>query len=155
MAIMQDTIVAIRKRDATESEKLLTIANVSDKYPVCTYPVDPDQEIDLKNHRWGHYFICGYKGFHEYAMSRGLDLYPFLFNTGSGLSSSAAFVCSSTIAIMAAHDMNLPKKEVAQLACECERHIGTQSGGMDQLFAGTTSIPTEKKITTVGHHHLF
>jgi galactokinase len=29
--------------------------------------------------------------------------------TGSGLSSSAAFVCSSTIAIMAAFDVNFPK----------------------------------------------
>ncbi|KAF4364162.1 hypothetical protein G4B88_029139 [Cannabis sativa] len=28
---------------------------------------------------------------------------------GSGLSSSAAFVCSSTIAIMAAFDVNFPK----------------------------------------------
>ncbi|KAI3751410.1 hypothetical protein L2E82_22496 [Cichorium intybus] len=35
--------------------------------------------------------------------------------TGSGLSSSADFACSSTIAIMAALNVNLPKKEVAQL----------------------------------------
>ena len=26
------------------------------------------------------------------------------------------------------------QKEIAQLTCECERHIGTQSGGMDQVF---------------------
>ena len=26
------------------------------------------------------------------------------------------------------------QKEVAQLTCECERHIGTQSGGMDQVL---------------------
>ncbi|KAL4568022.1 hypothetical protein LXL04_023622 [Taraxacum kok-saghyz] len=50
MAIRQDTIVAIRKRDAWESEKLLRLANVNDKYTMCTYPVHPDQEIDLKNH---------------------------------------------------------------------------------------------------------
>lgn len=43
MAIRQDTIVAIRKRDAGESEKFLRIANVNDKYTMCTYPVDPDQ----------------------------------------------------------------------------------------------------------------
>lgn len=24
--------------------------------------------------------------------------------------------------------------EIAQLTCECERHIGTQSGGMDQVM---------------------
>lgn len=31
------------------------------------------------------------------------------FPTGSGLSSSAAFVCSSMIAIMAAYDVSFPK----------------------------------------------
>lgn len=40
MAIRQDTIVAIRK---VEGEKVLKIANVNDKYSLCTYPADPDQ----------------------------------------------------------------------------------------------------------------
>ncbi|KAF4403443.1 hypothetical protein G4B88_008089 [Cannabis sativa] len=144
MAIRQDTIIAIRRRDASDTEKILRIANVNDKYQLCTYPADPNQEIDLKNHRWGHYFICGYKGYYEYAKSKGLKvdepvgldiLVDGTVPTGSGLSSSAAFVCSSTIAIMAAFDVNIPKKEIAQLTCECERHIGTQSGGMDQAIS--------------------
>ncbi|KAK4770883.1 hypothetical protein SAY87_031415 [Trapa incisa] len=141
MAIRQDTIIAIRKN---ESEKLLRVANVNDKYIICTYPSDPLQEIDLKNHKWGHYFICGYKGYHEYAKSKGVDAGELVgldvmvdgtVPTGSGLSSSAALVCSSTIAIMAAFGTNFPKKEIAQLTCECERHIGTQSGGMDQAIS--------------------
>ncbi|KAI3709529.1 hypothetical protein L2E82_39291 [Cichorium intybus] len=49
MAIGQDTIVAIQKHDAGESEKLLRIANVIDKYTMCTYPVYPNQEIDLSS----------------------------------------------------------------------------------------------------------
>ncbi|XP_015867158.1 galactokinase [Ziziphus jujuba] len=143
MAIRQDTIIAIRK-NVGGSEKVLRIANVNDKYQLCTYPADPEQEIDLKNHRWGHYFICGYKGYHEYAKTKGVNvgepvgldiLVDGTVPTGSGLSSSAAFVCSSTIAIMAAFDVNFPKKEIAQLTCECERHIGTQSGGMDQAIS--------------------
>ncbi|KAL2244329.1 galactokinase [Sesamum indicum] len=142
MAIRQDTIVAIRK---VEGEKVLRIANVnSEKYTMCTYPADPDQEIDLKNHKWGHYFICGYKGFYEYAKSNGRNVdrtvglqvvVDGIVPTGSGLSSSAAFVCSSTIAIMAVMGENYPKKDLAQLTCECERHIGTQSGGMDQAIS--------------------
>ncbi|XVF28183.1 hypothetical protein REPUB_Repub15cG0006900 [Reevesia pubescens] len=144
MAIRQDTIVAIRKHDEGEAEKLLKIANVNDKYTICTYPADPNQEIDLKNHKWGHYFICGYKGYYEYAKSKGVDvgvpvgldiLIDGTVPTGSGLSSSAAFVCSSTIAIMAAFGVNFPKKELAQVICDCERHIGTQSGGMDQAIS--------------------
>ncbi|KAM7269329.1 hypothetical protein ACFE04_024826 [Oxalis oulophora] len=146
MAIRQDTIVAIRKhRAAEEGENLLRIANVNDqKYAMCTYPADPYQEIDLKHHKWGHYFVCGYKGFYEFAKLKGIAFTePIGFDvvidgtvpTGSGLSSSAAFVCSATIAIMAALDVNFPKKEIAQLTCECERHIGTQSGGMDQAIS--------------------
>ncbi|XP_010546963.1 PREDICTED: galactokinase [Tarenaya hassleriana] len=144
MAIRQDTIIAIRKRETQEGQHQLRIANVNEKYSMCTYPADPDQEIDLKNHKWGHYFICGYKGFHEYAKSKGVDLgspvgldvlVDGIVPTGSGLSSSAAFVCSSTIAIMAVFSQNFAKKELAQLTCECERHIGTQSGGMDQAIS--------------------
>ncbi|KAF9592670.1 hypothetical protein IFM89_016747, partial [Coptis chinensis] len=85
-----------------------------------------------------------YKGYHEFAKSKGIDvgepvgldvLVDGTVPTGSGLSSSAAFVCSSTIAIMAAFDTNFPKKEIAQLTCACERHIGTQSSGMDQAIS--------------------
>ncbi|ONK61691.1 uncharacterized protein A4U43_C08F32570 [Asparagus officinalis] len=142
MAIRQDTIVGIKKR--SDSKPLLRIGNVNDKYSLCTYPADPNQEIDLKNHKWGHYFICGYKGFYEFAKAKGFDLgapvgldvvVDGIVPTGSGLSSSAAFVCSATIAIMAAFDAKYPKKEIAQLTCECERHIGTQSGGMDQAIS--------------------
>ncbi|KAL8490534.1 hypothetical protein ACS0TY_022525 [Phlomoides rotata] len=143
MAIRQDTIVGIRKVEG--GEKVLRIANVnSEKYSLCTYPADPEQEIDLKNHRWGHYFICAYKGFYEYAKSKGIDvgetvglevIVDGVVPTGSGLSSSAAFVCSSTIAVMAVMGASFPKKELAQLTCDCERHIGTQSGGMDQAIS--------------------
>ncbi|KAG6759805.1 hypothetical protein POTOM_036298 [Populus tomentosa] len=146
MAIRQDTIIAIRKNNA---EKVLRIANVNGKYTQCDYPADPNQAIDLKNHRWGHYFICGYKGYYEFAKSKGVNvgepvgldvIVDGTVPTGSGLSSSAAFVCSATIAIMAAFDVNFPKKEIAQLTCECERHIGTQSGGMDQVILHIMSL---------------
>ncbi|KAI9123118.1 hypothetical protein K1719_006007 [Acacia pycnantha] len=147
MAIRQDTIVAIRKNDA---ENILRIANVNDeKHAMCTYPADPDQALDLKNHKWGHYFVCGYKGYYDYAKSKGVDiskkvgldvLVDGIVPQGSGLSSSAAFVCSSTIAIMAAFGVNFTKKEIAQVTCECERHVGTQSGGMDQAISVMAKI---------------
>ncbi|KAH0881414.1 hypothetical protein HID58_068808, partial [Brassica napus] len=116
MAIRQDTIIAIRKR---EGQNELRIANVDEKYSM-------------------------YKGFHEFAKSKGVNVdspvgldvvVDGIVPTGSGLSSSAAFVCSSTIAIMAVFGESFEKKELAQLTCECEQHIGTQSGGMDQAIS--------------------
>ncbi|XP_061369261.1 galactokinase-like isoform X2 [Gastrolobium bilobum] len=116
MAIRQDTIVAIRK---VPTQNILRIANSNHhKYPLCTYPANPNQVLDLKNHKWGHYFVCGYKGFYDYVKLKGVDvgqpvgldvLVDGTVLTGSGLSSSTAFVCSSTIAIMAAFGVNFPK----------------------------------------------
>ncbi|KAH0993131.1 hypothetical protein GBA52_004614 [Prunus armeniaca] len=34
-----------------------------------------------------------------------------------------------------ANILSFEQKEVAQLTCDCERHIGTQSGGMDQAIS--------------------
>lgn len=44
MAIRQDTIIAIRKR---EGQNELRIANVNEKYSMCTYPADPHQVFIL------------------------------------------------------------------------------------------------------------
>ncbi|KAF3628118.1 hypothetical protein FXO37_29536 [Capsicum annuum] len=104
------------------------------------------QDIDLKNHKWGYYFVCGYKGFYEYAKLKGIDvgapvgLDAIVDGTvhtaiGSGISSSVTFVCSPTIVIMASIGVNMAKKETTQLTCECERHIETQSGGMAQAIS--------------------
>ncbi|PWZ57176.1 Galactokinase [Zea mays] len=130
MAIRQDMIVAIRRANGAQ----VRVANVDDKYPLCVYPADPDKMPELLK----------YKGVYEYCRSKGIDLgKPVALDVvvdgtvpqGSGLSSSAAFVCSATIAIMGILDKNFPKKEVAQFTCLSERHIGTQSGGMDQAIS--------------------
>lgn len=56
---------------------------------------------------------------------------------GSGLSSSAAIVCSSSLAIAAAlglvHSLN--KGQVAEFTCTAERYVGVTSGGMDQAIS--------------------
>eukprot|EP00249_Psilotum_nudum_P010289 c22453_g1_i1 orf=282-1847(-) len=145
MAIRQDTIVAIGKRNPSQTAKELRIANIQpEKYNACSFPADPSQEINLKKIVWANYFLCGYKGLYEYVAAKGIDGVPYVgfdvlidgtVPTGAGLSSSAAIVCSSAIAIMAALGLNFSKAEVAEFTCACERHIGTQSGGMDQAIA--------------------
>lgn len=51
---------------------------------------------------------------------------------GSGLSSSAAFVCSSALAVITANKFELTKKELTEIAIVAERSVGVNSGGMDQ-----------------------
>ncbi|CAN1300211.1 GAL1 [Linum perenne] len=142
MAIRHDMILAIRKNDK-DGEKLVRIANVDEKnYSMCTYPANPNQEIDLKNHKWGHYFICGRKDVGGTTMgdnvffdeSVGLDVMVHgTIPIGSGFSSSTALVCSSIISLMAAFGVSFPKKEVSQLTYDCEKLLGIQPGfGIDQ-----------------------
>lgn len=56
---------------------------------------------------------------------------------GSGLSSSAAIVCSSSLAIAAALGLtsHLTKGAVSEFTCTAERYVGVTSGGMDQAIS--------------------
>jgi len=53
--------------------------------------------------------------------------------SGGGLSSSAAFVCASALAVLkASGEQVVDKKELVELAIVSERSVGVQSGGLDQ-----------------------
>ncbi len=91
----------------------LRIANVNGgKYPLVEFSADPAQDVDRANHSWANYFLCGYKGVHDYLAARGgagagaaaggLEIMvDGRVPTGSGLSSSSALVCASALAVMA------------------------------------------------------
>ncbi|VAH97560.1 unnamed protein product [Triticum turgidum subsp. durum] len=112
--------------------------------PPASTPPTPTRKLTSRTTNGATTLCVGYKGVYEYARSKGIDMgEPVALDVvvdgtvpqGSGLSSSAAFVCSATIAIMGILGKNFPKKEVAQFTCKSERHIGTQSGGMDQAIS--------------------
>ena len=52
---------------------------------------------------------------------------------GSGLSSSSSLVCAVAIAVMHIKSMKFTKVEIAEFCRECEKYVGTMSGGMDQV----------------------
>lgn len=143
MAIRQDTVVAIGKRE--EEYSMLHIANVdSFEFKACKFPADPSQEVDRDNHLWANYCICGYKGVFEHLASKGELIGPtcglnvLVHGTvpiGAGLSSSSALVCATVVALSSLFKLSFCKHEVAEFSCACERHIGTQSGGMDQAIS--------------------
>lgn len=59
---------------------------------------------------------------------------------GGGLSSSAAFVCASALAVITANKLTISKTELTEIAIVAERNVGVNSGGMDQ----SASVLSEK-----------
>ncbi|GAX85981.1 hypothetical protein CEUSTIGMA_g13397.t1 [Chlamydomonas eustigma] len=157
MAIQQDTIVAI-KRGGTD---LAVTSLYPDKYPDVKFSADPKQEVDVEHHSWANYFLCAYKGVDNLLESKhGHSLEPMglqvlvhgVVPTGSGLSSSAAIICSSMLAILAAHNKltgegaAILKADVADFAAKAEAGVGVQCGGMDQAISMMGVHGVAKKV---------
>lgn len=64
----------------------------------------------------------------------------------SGLSSSSALVCCAALATMFAHGYSIAKNELSGICAQCERHIGTEGGGMDQAISFMAQEGTAKHI---------
>ncbi|ROT41170.1 Galactokinase [Sodiomyces alkalinus F11] len=160
MAITADTILAVSAYDdpssnTSSSTFTIQISNIHpEKYPTREFevPVDGPVEIDATQHEWSNYFKSGLRGAlellrtkyekeHKNEQAAGLGLRPKSMKIvvdgavpiGAGLSSSAAFVTSSALAVMKAngHDA-VDKTELTELAIVSERAVGVNSGGMDQ-----------------------
>eukprot|EP00198_Chlamydomonas_reinhardtii_P012190 XP_001701527.1 galactose kinase [Chlamydomonas reinhardtii] len=152
MAIRQDTVVAVRRVPGSTE---LVIGNRHRPALNCTAPRCPrycyrhgTQTVDVANHSWANYFVSAYKGAFELLRATRPDDVPAPCGlevvvhgqvpTGSGLSSSAAIVCSSMLAILSAKGVapeQLDKAAVAEAACKAERYVGVTSGGMDQAIS--------------------
>ncbi|KAJ4300615.1 galactokinase [Collariella sp. IMI 366227] len=146
MAITADAILAV----STTSEPpkagtyRIEIANVQDaKFPSHTFDIPYDAvDIDATVHEWTNYFKSGLRGAIELLRKKhGADFKPKSMKilmdgtvpAGGGLSSSAAFVSASALAVMVANgEEKVDKTELTELAIVSERAVGVNSGGMDQ-----------------------
>lgn len=139
MAMTVDVLLAVK---VIKDSRQIRIANVHpDKFETREFevPQSGDVEIDAKVHEWSNYFKSGLRGASELLRKKkgsdfasvGMDiLVDGSVPAGGGLSSSAAFVCASALAVMKANgEETVDKTELTELAIVSERAVGVNSGG--------------------------
>ncbi len=146
MAITADALLAVSvlaadPSPADASTFKIQIANVQGaKFPSHEFDIPFDAvEIDATVHEWTNYFKSGLRGALELLRKKhGNGFKPKSMKilmdgtvpTGGGLSSSAAFVSASALAVMVANgEETVDKTELTELAIISERAVGVNSGG--------------------------
>lgn len=141
-AVINDVLIAVQVVDSGEPK--VTIGNInSSKYPTeeTVLPQSGEVTIDKKNHKWSNYFLAGVSGsLHTLRKKHGENFVPkgmkLLIDgnvpAGGGLSSSAAFVCASALAVITANGLRVTKQDLLDECIVSERSVGVYSGGMDQ-----------------------
>lgn len=145
MAITADVLIAVAVHPQEEGPSTIRLTNVNpQKFESRTFdiPNTGDVHIDSSTLDWTNYFKSGLIGATElsrkkdsrFRQSVGMDiLADGTVPSGGGLSSSAAFVCASALAVMRANGVEkVDKKELVEVAIVSERSVGVNSGGMDQ-----------------------
>jgi galactokinase len=143
-AVTVDVLIAVRSISPSQQGPLIKCANVNPgKYPTreIKIPQNGIVEVDNTVHDWSNYFRAGLKGAMEFLRKKNGDSFKpqsmqVLLDgnvpAGGGLSSSAAFVCASALAVMKANGHDVSKRDLLDLAIVSERSVGVFSGGMDQ-----------------------
>lgn len=145
MAVTADVLLAVSIHPKSEGPSTVRLTNVHpQKFEAKEFdiPDTGDVHIDSSALEWTNYFKSGLVGATsllrkkqaEFKQSVGMDiLADGTVPSGGGLSSSAAFVCASALAVMRANGEDaVDKKELVELAIVSERAVGVNSGGMDQ-----------------------
>jgi galactokinase len=145
MAITADVLLAVRSIPSSSPDTYkIKVSNVQpSKFSAHEFDIPYSSvDIDAKVHEWTNYFKSGLRGALELLRKKfGADFKPksmeILVNgtvpAGGGLSSSAAFVSASALAVCYANGYTLvDKTDLTELAIVSERAVGVNSGGMDQ-----------------------
>ncbi|KAI8993484.1 galactokinase [Pilobolus umbonatus] len=145
MAIERDVVI-VGASTADDSKVRLSNSN-HQKYATREFEYEGKEKvvtIDATKLEWTNYFKCGYKGILEkFQLDQPRGLFLVVDGNvpaGGGLSSSAAFVCASALAVVTANQLTISKTELTEIAISAERNVGVNSGGMDQ----SASVLSEK-----------
>lgn len=143
MAITPDVIIAVSTDivPSVDGTYKIKIANVDEqRFAAREFDLPHSEvEIDATKHEWTNYFKSGLRGALELLRKKyGADFKPKSMQVlmdgtvpaGGGLSSSAALVSASALAVMIANgETNVDKKDLTEVAIISERAVGVNSGG--------------------------
>lgn len=146
MAIENDVLLACRK--AVEGEiPSITLTNHDPNFAKRKFDLPLDGSlivIDPSVSDWSNYFKCGLLVAQQFLLDRynftgpisGLEIYvKGNIPTGGGLSSSAAFICAVSLAIIYSNvpaGTGISKTDLTKITAVAEHHVGVNNGGMDQ-----------------------
>ncbi|EFA83438.1 galactokinase [Heterostelium album PN500] len=147
-ALQQDTIVAA---SFNKSNTQLNIANVNnEQFSSNSVDITQPVEIDMSKHHWTNYVLAGWKGVQTSSPNTQFKSLNLLYSgnvpIGSGVSSSSALVCVSTLAFSYMHQLTYTKEDLANISVKCERFVGIEGGGMDQAISYLAEESTAKLI---------
>ena len=142
--IAADVVIAVSTSKPTGPHASISIANVnSEKYASQTFSLDANHSVDIDSstHEWTNYFKAGAVGALALLSKTRPNFAPMNMNVlvsgtvpaGGGLSSSAAFVCASALALLYGNGVHtIIKRSLVEVAIVSERSVGVNSGGLDQ-----------------------
>lgn len=142
-ALSVDVLVAIKCKPVTGTKNPTTtvkLANTNSRFEYREFdvPYDKEIEIDAASHDWSNYFKSALRLVLVFLKTKQGDKYvPADIEVvldgnvppGGGVSSSAAFICSCSLAIIKAHGYNMSKQELQDTSIIAERAVGVFSGG--------------------------
>ncbi|KAL8648722.1 MAG: hypothetical protein Q9226_005881 [Calogaya cf. arnoldii] len=148
MAIAADVLIAVavpeEKEESEGDDAVIPMLNTNPRKhraSECKVPPKGLAEIDATQHEWTNYFKAGFNGAVGLLRKDDAKFSPCNLQilvdgnvpAGGGLSSSAAFVCASALAVLRANGReSVKKKELVEVTIVSERAVGVNSGGMDQ-----------------------
>ena len=158
MAVTVDVLVAFSVHPESST---LRISNVmSERFPSRVIDINSDNDVDIDDSKleWSNYFKAGFRGVSKYLQTKygskklvGMSiLVDGTVPAGGGLSSSSAFVCASSLAVMTANgETSIDKKELCELAIISERAVGVYGGGMDQAASVFSLVGSASYVSFV------
>ncbi|CCK72516.1 galactokinase KNAG_0K01550 [Huiozyma naganishii CBS 8797] len=148
LAIDVDMLLAVKALD--DKKPSITLANADSRFSERKFDLPLDGSyvtIDPTISDWSNYFKCGLHVAVEYlkkiapekfakAPVKGLQVYcQGNVPTGSGLSSSAAFICAVALAVIRVNmgdSYEVSKNDLTKITVVAEHLVGVNNGGMDQ-----------------------